>query len=280
MRTPFAVVIALTLAAPARAQQPLQMSFDGGRVSINASAVPVRTILSEWARLGGTQVVNAEKISGPAVTIQLVDVPEAQALEILLRNVAGYMAAPRRAANGASFYDRILVMPTSTAPVAASATGRGNTPAGANAGTQRFVGRPPNPADLQEAPEEIAEDVDPGVNQPAFSFPQPGPGQFPQPGPGLPGQGIFQPMAPGTPTPFGTPVPSPFGQPPTLNLDPNAAAGGSGVVINPAPQAPGMPGFPTATPGMSPAFGTTTTVPGQVQPVQPVQPGVRPPGDR
>jgi hypothetical protein len=269
MRTPFAVVAALALAIPAAAQ-PLQLSFDNGRVSINATAVPVRTILAEWARLGGTQVVNAEKISGPTVTIQLADVPEAQALEILLRNVAGYMAAPRRVANGASVYDRILVMPTSSAPVAAAAAARPGGPGGANAGTQRFVGRPPNGADMQEPPEMPTEDVDPGVNQPAFSFPQPGQGQ-----------NIFQPMAPGTPTPFGTPVASPFGQPaPTLNLDPNAAAAASGVVVNPAPPVPGMPQFPTATPGMAPAFGGTATVPGQVQPVQPVQPGVRPPGNQ
>jgi hypothetical protein len=259
-----AAIVVLALAAPAAAQ-PLQLSFDNGRVSINATAAPVRTILAEWARLGGTQVVNAEKISGPPVTIQLVDVPEAQALEVLLRNVAGYMAAPRRAANGASSYDRILVMPTTSTPVAAAT--RPTNPAGPNAGTQRFVGRPPVAPDQMDQPDLSAEEIDPTVNQPAFSFPQPGQGQ-----------NIFQPMAPGTQTPFGTPVQNPFGQPPTLNLDPNATGATSGVVINPVPQVPGMPQFPTATPGLTPAFGSTTTVPGQVQPVQPVQPGVRPPG--
>ena len=57
----------------------------------------MRTILTEWAKLGGTKVVGAERISGAPLTLKLDDVTEAQALEIILRSVAGYMAAPRRA---------------------------------------------------------------------------------------------------------------------------------------------------------------------------------------
>ena len=74
-----------------------------------------------WA---GTKVVGAERIAGSPLTIHLENLPEAQALEIVLRNVAGYMAAPRQAASlGASAYDRILVMPTSSAPQATAAAG-------------------------------------------------------------------------------------------------------------------------------------------------------------
>jgi hypothetical protein len=59
----------------------------------------------------------------------LNNVPEGQALDIILRSVAGYMAAPRAAAEpNASLYDRIMILPTSTAPrVTASAPV--NTPA-------------------------------------------------------------------------------------------------------------------------------------------------------
>ena len=56
------------------------------------------------------QVVGADKITGAPLTLKLVDMPERQALDIILRNVAGFMAAPRTAAAapGASAYDRIL----------------------------------------------------------------------------------------------------------------------------------------------------------------------------
>ena len=118
MRMILVAVLVLAFSAPASAQQ-LKLEFHDGRVTLDAAAVPVRTILSEWARLGGTKVVGAERIAGAPLTIHLENVPEAQALEVVLRNVAGYMAAPRSAASavGASAYDRILVMPTSAAPL-------------------------------------------------------------------------------------------------------------------------------------------------------------------
>src|SRR5690606_18918941 len=116
MRAILALTVVLALAAPAAAQQ-VSMTFNDGLVSLQASNVPVRTILAEWSRLGGTEVLNGEKVAGNPVTLQFTDLPEKQALEIILRNVAGYMAAPRQASStGASHYDRILVMPTSSAP--------------------------------------------------------------------------------------------------------------------------------------------------------------------
>ena len=86
--------LSFLVAAPAGAQQ-LKVSFDNGLVSVDATSVPVRQILNEWAKQGGTKVVGAERITGAPLTIKLIDVPEAQALEIILRSVAGYMAAPR-----------------------------------------------------------------------------------------------------------------------------------------------------------------------------------------
>ncbi|MEO8677555.1 MAG: hypothetical protein ABI665_00825, partial [Vicinamibacterales bacterium] len=90
------IALALAVAGSAEAQQ-LKIAFNEGHVSIDATSVPVRTILSEWSKLGGTKVVGAERVSGAPLTLKLVDVPESQALEIILRNVAGYMAAPRLA---------------------------------------------------------------------------------------------------------------------------------------------------------------------------------------
>jgi len=247
------LILALTVfvATPARAQG-LKLSFDHGRVSVDATAVPVRTILNEWAKLGGTKVVGAERIAGAPLTLKLVDVPEAQALDIILRSVAGYMAAPRGAVAGASMYDRILVMATSSGPAPAPATARANAAAAANPnnGTQRYI--PPRPVrqEQQAEPDEDEEDPNP-PNPPVFTFPQPGQPGFPQPGafngqptmpngafPGAPGQG---------------------NQPQTITINPSVPAG------------------PT-TP-----FGTTgATIPGMIQQpvVQPgtTQPGMTPPG--
>ena len=123
MRT-IVVAVFLVACAGSASAQALKLEFNQGKVSIDAAGVPVGTILAEWARLGGTKVVGAERIVGSPLTIHLEDLPEAQALEIVLRNVAGYMAAPRQAASlGASAYDRILVMPTSTATQATAAAG-------------------------------------------------------------------------------------------------------------------------------------------------------------
>ena len=108
------LVIVLASAWPADAQQ-VNLTISNGRVTLDATNVPVRQILSEWSRVGDTKVVGAEKITGAPLTLKFVDMPERQALDIILRNVAGFIAAPRRAAgSGASSCDRILVMATST----------------------------------------------------------------------------------------------------------------------------------------------------------------------
>ena len=73
----------------------LQLSIQDGKVSIDAQDVTIRQILTEWARVGKTRIVNVERLSGGPITIKLDAVPEKQALEIILRTVPGYMAAPR-----------------------------------------------------------------------------------------------------------------------------------------------------------------------------------------
>lgn len=259
-RTLLILALAVFVAAPARAQG-LKLAFNQGRVSVDANAVPVRAILSEWAKLGGTKIVGAERVAGTPLTLKLVDVPESQALEIILRSVAGYMAAPRGAGPGASMYDRILVMATSSVPAAAPASrpAAGNNLNGnPNNGTQRFI--PPRPVRQEQAEPDADEDEeDPNPpNPPVFTFPQ----QPGQPGFNQPGAFNGQPMING-----GVAMNPSTGQPQT-------------ITINPAYPAP-SPAGPT-TP-----FGTTgATVPGMIQPVpQPSAPppvvrppGVRPPG--
>src|SRR6186997_2296831 len=103
----------------------LTLTIRDGRVTLDAQDVTVRQILTEWARIGKTQIVNAERITGGPVTLKLQEVPEKQALDIILRTVPGYMARPRETfVADASIYDRILVMATT----AAVAAGRPQTP--------------------------------------------------------------------------------------------------------------------------------------------------------
>ena len=107
-----AIALLLVLAgSPASAQ--VQLTIRNGHVTIIAKDATVRQILAEWARVGQTRIVNAERLPGGPLTLRLTDVPEEQALDLLLRNVSGYMAAQRVIADAAlSRYDGILVMPT------------------------------------------------------------------------------------------------------------------------------------------------------------------------
>ena len=99
-----------------------------GRVTLKAEQASVRQILAEWERQGQIKVVGADKLVGAPVTLTLVDLPEKQALEIVMRGVPGYMAIDRvahadAAPAGASRYDRVVVMARATTPVPAAAIG-------------------------------------------------------------------------------------------------------------------------------------------------------------
>ncbi|MBI4886001.1 MAG: hypothetical protein HY824_02810 [Acidobacteria bacterium] len=184
----------LLFAVPAAAQQSVAVQFNGGRVTLRAQNATIRGILAEWARLGGATIVNADRVAGPPVTLELTDVPERQALDIILRNVAGYMLAPRRAgAAGASAFDRILILPTSVAPrnppPAASASS-GPRPALPRPAP---VLRPPaaavdTPADAAQ-PDEVEAEADPQASPPT-------PRVIPRPLPGMP-PGAGRPVPPG-----------------------------------------------------------------------------------
>ncbi len=103
------------LAAPAwAAPGDLKLTIGNGRVTLIADNVPVRTILQEWARLGQSKIVNGEKVLGAPVTLRLINVPEDEALDVVLRSASGYLAAPRdvQVANTSRF-DRIVILATS-----------------------------------------------------------------------------------------------------------------------------------------------------------------------
>jgi hypothetical protein len=152
------MLVSLTtgLSAAATAGE-LRLSMQDGLVTIIARDVPLRQILQEWARIGNTKIVNAEKVPGAPLTLELVNIPERQALDTLLRSAAGYMAAPRAVATtGASVYDRIMILAVSHPP-----------PATASVAPPPFQPRPqPMPV------EQVEDDDDEPANMP---MPMPNP---------------------------------------------------------------------------------------------------------
>jgi hypothetical protein len=200
--------VACGVATPASAGQ-LQLSMKDGRVTLIADNVPLRQILQEWARVGQTKIVNGDNISGPALTLQLINATERDVLDVLLRSASGYIAAPRHVAvAGAAVYDRITILATSRAPnVSASA-----------APTPTFQ-RPPPPVEDNDEPINVAmpppppspvtsqfPGMPPGMQPPATSA-QPGPITSPRPG------AVPQPVVPnGAPNPY-QPYPPPVVKP-------------------------------------------------------------------
>jgi hypothetical protein len=241
------------IAVSSTASADVQMVISDGRVSLTAKDATLRQILAEWERVGHTKIVNADRVPGGPVTLQLIDVSEEQALDTLLRSLSGYVAAPREAlVTNASRFERIVVMPT-IAPVSAPAVAAGPSPA-----TYPQPGMPPafmngQPQPIPGVPDDQDDDR-PNARGPVFNtFPQP---QVVQPAP----TPIYQPT-PG--------VPPAMQQQPIVLPQPNGQY--PNQYPNPAVAYPGAPTAPvgTATPGAMPA---------PQHPNQPGQPVKRPSG--
>jgi hypothetical protein len=203
LRCGFVAAAAVAVSLPARpaAAGVLKLSMQNGRVTIVADNVPLRQILQEWARVGQTKIVNGDKMSGGNISLQLIDAPERDALDILLRSASGYIAAPRAVpVENAAVFDRVTIMPTSRAP---AATASNMTPP--------TFQRPPQPIEDDE-PINVTMPPQPQVNPVVGQFPgmPPQPGQFPQQ------------MQPGAPTaPLTSPRPGAVTPPPQQNVVPN-----------------------------------------------------------
>jgi hypothetical protein len=122
--TASALVSLLAVSPAAAADVPV--TIQDGKVSVVAKDATHRQIMAAWARVGQTKVVNVDRIPGGPMTLELHSVPEDRALEILMRSLSGYLAAPRAVQSPMlSRFDRIIVMPTVAAArqpaVAASA---------------------------------------------------------------------------------------------------------------------------------------------------------------
>ncbi len=137
------LMLSVTVGSPVFAE--VYMTVRDGRVSIVAKDATVGEILAEWARVGQTRIVNPEQVPADRVTLELVNVNEQQALDVLLRAASGYIAAPRAVAVAdASQFDRIIVMPRSVAPQTTSAPPPAASPSAPLAGeTASYLASPP-----------------------------------------------------------------------------------------------------------------------------------------
>ena len=61
------ITIAASLLAGSTASADVKLTMQNGRVSISARDATVRQILTEWARVGQTKIVNVERVPGPPV---------------------------------------------------------------------------------------------------------------------------------------------------------------------------------------------------------------------
>ena len=110
---------ALILAAAVTAQaQTVKVEFLMGKVNLTAQNASVRAIITEWGRVGGLRVINPERLSATPITLEFTGVPERQALDVLLRDVGGYMLGPRQTelVPGISAFDRLMVVTATAGP--------------------------------------------------------------------------------------------------------------------------------------------------------------------
>jgi len=207
-----AVAVAFALGtAPASAD--VRVTMRDGRVTVVAKDATLRQILAEWARVGQARIVNGEQVAGGPITIELTDMPERQALDILMRSVGGYLAAPRPTAlPNAAFFDRIVVLPAA-APRSTSVSSSAPAPLP----QPRFQ---PNPVDddaaFQRAPFAPPTPQPAGAAMPVNAAPQltPAPAFQPAPPiqPGAPPVGA--PIAPAASGPLGSSRPGVIAAPP------------------------------------------------------------------
>src|SRR5712691_4798060 len=147
----FGLATSLLAALPAFAD--VHLTMHDGRVSIVAKDATVREILTEWARVGQTRIVDVERIPGTPVTLELDNVTESQALEVLLRSLSGYIAAPRAVgAANLSYYDRIIVMPT-LAAARAAVSASSSVPVSVPVSVPASASTSPAPPVFQQAPQ-------------------------------------------------------------------------------------------------------------------------------
>lgn len=221
------LLLTATVSTQAPGPRQLELSFDQqGRVTLVANNVTLREILAEWARRGGTTIMNLDKLAGAPIEypIRFENAPEMEVMQALLRGVAGKAYVPRVVGSaGASRLAIVHLTPTSNAS--------GSVVASPN------VALPPQTPTRGAPEDEIPPVQRPPIGQSAPAPGQPAPPQG-QPNmqqqPGLP-QGYQQPRPalPGSALPGGSALPqivpiTPINTPQTTTPPPtNTGRGGA-----------------------------------------------------
>lgn len=225
----------------------LKLTINNGRATLIAQDVPLRQILDEWARVGQTTIVNADKLSGPPLTLQLIDRPEREVIDLLLRAASGYIVAQRAVSvPGASVFDRVMILPVSRGPVGVTA----NTPPTPFNSNRGMMGQPP-PVPVQDDDDPVVEQpqvLPPGVVIPPMQNPAVQgvpPGQ--QPPLTSPRPGFLPPPPVGQPNPYAQPT-VPGAQPTVPGAQPTPpGAQVPGIQSAPVPGIIRPPGGPGGT---------------------------------
>jgi hypothetical protein len=210
----------------------LKLTFNAdGTVSLAASNVTVREILSEWARQCGCYIVNWDKMTGGPINVPVQYERESQkkVLESLLRQAAGYVLTPKRAGSTiVSNYETIYILATS------SPSGSAYVPPASAMVPAMTMPTPGSPED----------EIPAAMRLPGGEPMPPGMGASTPPRPGMP---TAMPQTPSTPTNSG---PRPGGTPSVFV--PIVPIGSSPTTPTP------MPGMPTNVP--TPPSGTPVPI--------------------
>jgi hypothetical protein len=171
---------------PGQTERKLELAFDGqGYVTLTAQNVSVSEIFAEWTRVGGTRIVNADRLPRTLVAVQFDRMPENSLVASLIRlskaQNPGYVAAPRLASAvpTPSRLGLIQIMPTSSPTM-----GYTNTTAVSQA-------YPVNSSDDELPPVMPVTGTGPATPPPPAAQPNRGPGVFVPPpiSPGSTGRG-------------------------------------------------------------------------------------------
>jgi hypothetical protein len=201
-----AIALTAVMAVAADATASVQLTIRDSRVWLKAERATIAEILAEWSRVGSTQMVNTERITGPLLTLDLRGVPEMDALDVIMRSAGGFVAVSRTddvEASGLSRFSRVVIVPSAanggTRVAAAPATAAPapappvtvRAPVTTESGAQRLIGPDGQlvPDDQEDAPPSSASPALPALRPggsipPGFSEPpdQPTPAGAPRPG--------------------------------------------------------------------------------------------------
>jgi hypothetical protein len=160
-----ALVLLVTPPVATAAASKVQLSIRDGSVWLVVDDATPAEVLAEWTRVGHTRIVNAERLPGPRLKLELTSVPEYKALEIVLRSASGFVAVARSPTPeddraDLSGFERILILPVSAPAITpAPAAVPAESPAPPSDGTatapgvQRILGPDGRPVpDDQDTP--------------------------------------------------------------------------------------------------------------------------------